>query len=116
MKLSEMSSARAFECMARMVPHVAAIERDPEVAAARQRMLDRGLEEATMGDVIDAVMPVILERHAEAVFGIVGALEGKTPAQIAGQPCAKTIAAMREGLTQEFFDFLSFASRLVMSA
>lgn len=116
MKLSDMTTAQAFECMARMAPHVAAIERDPEVAAARARLIERGREEATLGEIIDEVTPVILDRHREAVYGLVGALEGKAPGEIAAQPFGATARAMRAGMTQEFFDFLSFASRLVMSA
>lgn len=114
MNISEMNTDKAFECMARMVPYVAEIERDPEIAAAKEALREKG--DVSTGDVIEAVMPMMLGKHQKAMFGILGALEDKTPEEIAQQPYAATIAAIKGDMTKDFFDFLPFAYRLVLNA
>lgn len=116
MRISDMTTEQAFACMARMVPHVAEIERDEELAAAKEALRHKGGDNVTTGDVIDAVMPLMLGKHKQAVFGILGALEDKQVKEIAGQPYAATIAAVKADMTKEFFDFLPFVYRLVLNA
>lgn len=116
MKIREMPTDRAFECMARMVPFFTEIGRDPKVVEAKRKLIDIGKDDATMTDVIDAVMPVILTRHRETLYGVLALIGDRKPEEIASQPYEETVAMIRGDLNKEFFDFLSFASRLVMNA
>ena len=119
MRISEMTTEQAFECMARMVPYVTEIERDQEVVNVKEKLREAAKQEdgdLTTGDVIEAAMPLILGKHRNAFFGILGALEGKKPEEIAKQPYAQTVAAVKADLTKEFFDFLPSAARLVSNA
>lgn len=115
MKLSEMNTEKAFECMARMTPYVAQIMSDPAVAEAKRKLHDKG-GELTNGDVMLGLYPLLMRDHSEALCGIVAAMEGRTLDEVKAQPYKKTFAAIRAGFTQELFDFFPFAVRLVLSA
>ena len=72
MRISEMTTEQAFECMARMVPYVTEIERDQEVVNVKEKLREAAKQEdgdLTTGDVIEATMPLILEKHRNAFFG-----------------------------------------------
>lgn len=114
MKISQMPTEKAFECMARMVPYVVKIEKDEKVIAAR-RALQEKKGEVTGGDFMLSIYPILLLEHGDALCGIVAAMSGKTPEQVAKQPLEETFAAIREGFTRELFDFFPFAVRLVAS-
>ena len=112
MKLSKMSTDKAFECMARMVPHVVEIVSDPNVAEAKKRLTDKG-SELTNGDFMLEIYPLLMRDHHGALCGIVAAMEGKTPEEVMAQPYTETFAAIKAGFTKELFDFFPFAMRLV---
>ena len=114
MKLSDMTTEKAFACMARMVPHVAQIMSDPAVAEAKQKLIAMD-DELTGGDVMLAIYPLLMRDHCEAVCGIVAALSDKTLEEVKAQPFEETLAAIREGFTEELFSFFPFAVRLVRS-
>ena len=113
MKISQMPTEQAFECMVRMVPHVAAIASDEKIIAARRSLREK--DGATAADFMLSVYPILLGEHADALCGIVSAMSGKTEEQVRAQPLEETFAAIREGFTKELLDFFPFAVRLVAS-
>ena len=127
MKISEMNTGRAFECMARMAPHVVEIMSDPQLAKAKQRIMsarDGASNEAgaagatgmTAGDLMTAVYPLLMDTHREAMLNIAAALGGKTLEEVREQPLGETMELMREGFTGELFDMFPIVMRMVLSA
>ena len=114
MKLSDMTTEKAFACMARMVPHVAEIVGDPAVTEAKRKLHDKA-GELTNGDFMLAIYPLLMRDHCEAVCGIVAAMSEKTVEEVKAQPFEETLAAIREGFTEELFSFFPFAVRLAYS-
>ena len=115
MNISEMSTEKAFECMARMVPYVVEIENDPNVAEAKRKLQDKG-SELTNGDFMLDIYPLLMRDHSEALCGIVAAMSDKTVDEVRTQPWKETFAAIKAGFTKELFDFFPFAMRLVANA
>ena len=115
MKLSEMNTEKAFACMARMVPYVAEIMGDPNVAEAKRKLGEKA-GELTNGDFMAAIYPLLMRDHGEALCGIVAAMDDRTVEEVKAQPYKKTLAAIRADFTRELFDFFPFAVRLVRSA
>ena len=114
MKLSDMTTEKAFACMARMVPHVAEIVGDPAVAEAKRKLHDKA-GELTNGDFMLAIYPLLMHDHCEAVCGIVAAMSEKTLEEVKARPYKKTLAAIMTGFAEDFFDFLPVAVRLAYS-
>ena len=115
MKLSDMSTEKAFECMARMVPYVVEIENDPAIAEAKRKMTEKS-GEVTNGDFMLEIYPLLMRDHLDALCGIIAAMEGKTAGEVKAQPYKETFAAIKAGFTKELFDFFPFAVRLVANA
>lgn len=115
MNISEMSTEKAFECMARMVPYVVEIENDPNVVEAKRKLTDKA-GELTNGDFMLDIYPLLMRDHREALCGIVAAMEDKTIDEVKSQPWKETFAAIKAGFTKELFDFFPFAVRLVANA
>ena len=114
MKLSEMNTEKAFACMAHMVPYVAEIVGDPNVAEAKKKLIDRG-DELTGADAIQIIYPALMRDHSEALCGIVAAMEDRTVEEVKAQPLEETLTAIRAGVAEDFFDFLPVATQLAYS-
>ena len=111
MSISQMSTDKAFECMARMVPYVVEILGDPKLAEVKKRFDEKG-DELTNGDFMLEAYPLLLRDHREALYGIVAAMSDKSMAEVKDQSFAETFNIIREGFTKELFDFFPFARRL----
>ena len=114
MNISDMSTEKAFECMARMVPYVVEIENDPNVAEAKRKLRDKS-GDITNGDFMLDIYPLLMRDHQEALCGIIAAMSNKTVDEVKAQPWKESFAAIKAGFTKEFFDFFPFAVRLVAS-
>lgn len=112
MKLSEMNTDQAFACMVRMAPYAAQLV--DALAPEKKRVLEDS--EASASDAINAFVPLLLSEHKEALYGLLGAMDGKTPEEIERQPYAQTMAIIKGDVTREFFDFFGFAVQLVLHA
>lgn len=111
MSISQMSTDKAFECMARMVPYVVEIAGDPKLVEAKKELAEKGGELA-YSDFMLAVYPMLLCEHKDALYGIVAAMSDKTVDEVKRQPSGETFSVMRENSTKELFDFFPFAVRL----
>lgn len=115
MNISDMPTERAFECMARMAPCLAEIAGDPKIAEAKRALREKD-GAPTYADFMQAVFPLLMREHRDAVCGIVAAMTEKTVEEVRTQPYKETFAAIGEGFTKELFDFFPFALRLAASA
>lgn len=112
MKISQLSTDAGLDVLCEITPYIGAIISDEELTAELRRKINLG-KDATQAEVyaagldrITKLMPIILKAHRADVYGIVGAINGKTEAEIAGQSVLKTAIEIRDIVKdKEFADF-----------
>lgn len=112
MKFSELTTNEGLDVLCEITPYLGAIVTDEDLVAELKRKTDVG-EESTQAQVWAAaldkmtkLMPIILKTHRSDVYGIVGAVNGKTEEEIAAQSFIKTVIEIRDIINdKEFKDF-----------
>ena len=114
MKLSQMKGDAAFDAMVRMVPYVSAILEDEKVQQARDGL--RGKKDLRAGEVMQAVMPLMLRDHRDDLYGIMGAVTGQTVEELRAMDFAALAPMLRDTFCEELFDFFPSCMALVLRA
>lgn len=112
MKLSEMTTERTADTLCELVPYIAAISTDeelteeirssidPKKAANRAELMILGAKK------LSKIVPILLKKRREELFGILGVLNLRTPEQIAKQNILVTMGQVREMVKdRELVDF-----------
>ena len=111
MKISELSTGHAADLLCRMTPHIAGIVSDKALLDALKEKMGDGKHSAaeiyTYGaKKVSEILPIVLNDHRDDLFGILAALNEKTPEEIAGQNVLETMYQVREALNdRELADF-----------
>lgn len=105
MKLSEMSTRQAAECMADMVGAIGRIVKDAKVKEAFEKAViaKKPYEQKLL--LATELPPLLLRRHLNDTAKIVSVLMGKTPEEVLDQPIRQTIEDIVNSLDGELFDF-----------
>lgn len=112
MRLSECTTEQAMGVLCEITPYISNIATDDELLGELRAAIKPG-ENATRGmmillvvEKINKIVPVVLKKHKADVFGIIAALNGKTPEKIAKQNILVTMAQIREIVKdKELLDF-----------
>ena len=112
MKLNEMTAEKAFEAMGRMIPHVTAILEDPAVADCKKMLKDKKENGAKL---FSSVMPLMLVKHSDHIFGVVAAATGTTEADVKKLPMSELKATFEEAWA-DVLGFFPLCLRLVVNA
>lgn len=112
MKLSQMTTDRATDVLCEITPYVANIVGDeelltelrnavdPKEVATQAELMAKGIEKVTK------LVPIVLKKRKADVFGILAALNEKTPEEISKQNIIATMAQVREVIKdKELMDF-----------
>ena len=102
MKLTEMNTdqlADLYVLMAPALENITSGEHWDEIANA--------VRGATTGRLLTAALPLLLKYNRKDLYTIIGAANGKSAAEIAKQPSAKTLAEARDLFASDIGDFLS---------
>ena len=112
MKLSELSTDRATDVLCEIAPYITNILADEELLNELKTAVDFENAEtmaekmAIIGNKITKIVPIILKGKKQDLFGILGALNEKTPEEIAEQNIVKTMKQIREiTKDKELLDF-----------
>ena len=112
MKISELTTNEGLDVLCEITPYLGAIVTDDELVAELKRKTDVSNEStqaqvwAAALDKLTKLMPIILKTHRSDVYGIVGAVNGKTEDEIARQGFIKTASEIRDIINdKEFKDF-----------
>lgn len=119
MKLSEMTTGAACDCLLEIAVPVANIAEDESlVEVIRGFKADAEnltyIEIAAM--VARKIIPLALKNHREDMFVILSALTGKTAAQIESQPITQTIMDARGIVDRDLIDFFTSSAPTAGSA
>ena len=112
MKLSKMTTDSAADVLCEITPYIANIVADeellaelrnavdPKEVATRAELMAKGVEKVTK------LVPIVLKKRKADVFGILAALNEKTPEEISKQNIIATMAQVREVIKdKELMDF-----------
>lgn len=112
MKLSSLSTDRATDVLCEIAPYAINIMSDDELMAELKTAVD--FKQATtlaeqialVGGKISKIVPILLKKRKSDVFGILGALNEKTPEEIAKQNILKTMLQIKDiSKDKELLDF-----------
>jgi hypothetical protein len=108
MKLSEMNTVQLAAALCKMAKPVGDLMQDAELLRAIAQAGD-GQETVggKMGALASAAIPVLLEKHFDAVVLILSALTGKSEEQIRTQKGMETIRDVTEVMDMELLDFFA---------
>lgn len=112
MKLSELDTSRAADVLCEAGAYVLNILTDEELAAELKSKIDGSdklsrLELYTFGvQKISALLPIILKKHRDDVFGILAVINGCAADDIAHQNIMTTMQQVKElALDKDMIDF-----------
>lgn len=112
MRLSELSTEQAADVLCSITPFVANIASDEELlselkrAVSKDKVKTRAEELAIGAEKISKLVPIILQKRKEDVFGILGVLNQKSAEEIAKQNFLATLKQARDiAKDKELIDF-----------
>lgn len=114
MKISELNTDQTLDVVCEITPYVGNILEDEELTAELKRKLRLG-DDVSKAEVYAAgikkltkLVPIVLKKHRADVYGIVAAVNGKTPEQIAEQNGLLTAKEIKDIVTDKAFqDFFA---------
>lgn len=120
MKISELKTDEAISVLCEITPYVMDIAEDSELLSELANAVNvkenTTLAErvALIAGKLSKIMPILLKKKKSDIFGILGALNNKTPDEIAEQNVLKTAMQVRETIKDE--DFIAFFKSCTGSA
>lgn len=112
MKISELSTERTLDVLCEISPYAVNILSDEELLAELRETADIDKAETLAQTIVftaskvSKLIPILLKKRKEDLFGIIGAINGKTYEEIAKQNSLKTMAQIRDVVKdKELLDF-----------
>lgn len=118
MKISEMTTDQAAECMVRMTQPLANIMDDDNLKPALER-LSEGKKEPVVklvAAMLPKIVPLCMKDHRQDVYEIVGALADKPADEIGKMKFLWTLKELRDSLDKDLIDFFRSSGSAVMKA
>ena len=100
-----------FEAMERALPYVAELVDSSELAAFKDGM--KAGEKHRAGDTMKNLLNIFLVAKRDTVFGLLGAVSGKTAEEIEAQDWEETKKLMENPIMNDVCDFFIFSTRMV---
>lgn len=109
-----MKTTMAFKAMADAIPYVAELLETPEL---KEFTANRKLaKDMNVSEMMQAILPTFLVTKPNTVFGLLGAMSGKTAEEIAEQDWTETRTMLKDPMLDDLFDFFIFAARTARNA
>lgn len=112
MRLSELSTDRATDVLCELTPYIANIVSDEELleelkkAVDRKDIVNKAQWLAVGAEKITKILPILLKKRKEDVFGILAVINEKTVEQIAKQNILMTLKQAKTAFKdKELIDF-----------
>lgn len=100
-----------FEAMEKALPYAAELMDSEELKDFKAELKKK--EENTGGDTMKKLLEIMLVKKREAVFGLLGAVCGKTAEEIEEQDWEETKKLMESPILNDLLDFFIFSVRMV---
>ncbi len=109
-----MNTKMQFDMMTKAMPYAAELLECEGVQNFKKGVKDS--KYVSNSEMFSALMPVFLMEKREAVFGLLGAISGKTAEEIAEQDWEETRKLMDSPIINDVFDFFIFSVRMARNA
>ena len=107
-----MNTKMHFEAMEKALPYAAELLDSEELKAFKKDMKKDG-KPMSGGEMMKNLLGIMLVNKRETVFGLLGAVCGKTAEEIAEQDWAETKKLMENPILNDVCDFFIFSVRMV---
>ncbi len=119
MRISEMETGQICDLLCEITPYVEGIVKDEELLAELRKTITKD-EISNRAELLalgaakaSKLIPIILKKRKSDLFGILGALNGKTAEEIEKQNFIKTMSQIREIVKdKELIDFFKSCAGL----
>lgn len=112
MKISELSTDNAADVICRLTPHISAIVSDEDLMTELNKTIDRkDIQNKAQyliiaAGKITALIPILLDKRKNDVFGILAAINGKSVDEIKAQNIIVTLEQIKEAVQdKDLIDF-----------
>lgn len=109
-----MNTRMQFDMMEKALPYAAELMDCQEIHDFKKAM--REAEDAGNGDMMRGLLPIFLREKRETVFGLLGAISGKTAEEIAEQEWEETRKLLESPILSDLYDFFIFSVRTARNA
>lgn len=109
-----MNTRMQFEMMEKALPYAAELMDCKEMKDFKEGLKDRA--GVGNGELMKNLMPLFLSKKPDAVFGMLGALNGKTAEEIAEQDWEQTRLMLKTPIINDLFDFFTFSVRMARNS
>lgn len=110
--LEKKKTAEGLDLLAKVLPHLDAILHDDDYNRLKDRM--QANKELTMLDIMEDAYDVIAMKNRTALYGIVSAITGKEPKEIAEQPLEETLSVFQSVMSSSVISFFTFCARMAV--
>ena len=101
-----------LDMLAAILPYLDTILHSPDYTKLKDRV--KANKDLTLLDIMgDAYMAIIVKNRA-AVYGIVGAIMGKSEEEVASQPLEETLSVFQGVMGSTVLDFFTFCARMAV--
>lgn len=107
MKLSEMSTRQAAQCMVNLAVPVGTLVKNPAVKEYMQKAAHKEATIETLMDALAELIPIFLRDHFDEMASVVAALTGKTTGEVGDQPILETIRDVKSSIDEDFLLFFT---------
>lgn len=107
MKLSEMPTRKAAECMAELAAPIGVLLKDPSVTEYLKKAARQKASVQLLADAVVPLMTVFLRDHFDETAKVLSILTDKTLGEIENQPLKATISDVKASVDDELIGFFS---------
>lgn len=113
MKLSQLTTDEALDVLCEITPYVASIVSDGQLMEVIGKTIEKeGMTRAGVllagAEKLSRIVPVVMKDHRSDVYGILAAVNGMTPEEVARQNVIKTSMQIRDICKdREMLDFFA---------
>lgn len=112
-----MNTKMQFETMAKALPFAAELLDSTTIKEFKDSMRDKKPDEdVSTGAMMQKLLPLFLTEKHDVLFGLFGALSGKTAEEIEAQDWDETKELMSSPIMNDLFDFFIFSLRMARNA
>lgn len=112
-----MNTKMQFETMAKALPFAAELLDSTALKDFKDTMRGKKQDDdVSTGEMMQQLLPIFLTEKRDVLFGLFGALIGKTAEEVADQEWSETAQLMRSQILNDLFDFFIFSLRMAKNA
>lgn len=107
MKLSEMSTRQAAQCMVDLAAPISTLVKNPAVKEYMQKASNQEASFSMLAEAFAELVPIFLRDHFDELARIVATLTNKAVEEVAEQSVLETMKDLKGSVDQNLIDFFT---------